>query len=410
MNDLLTPTRLIIKIALCFALLVVVMFVCSLAGTQKVSLSAVFAGPGDEPGQNIDYDIFVRVRVPRIILAALVGAALAASGVALQAILRNPLAEPYILGISSGAALGVIVAVLSGISSLLGLALRFWVPMRFYDVFFAIFVAGLFYCIARLGGLRVVTSLLLVGVFWVVWIVAGHFGLTLLFVFRALLAGSPVAIFAFLFALGTVWLVWLIGHLAGGSGTTSLLLAGVVVNAFFSAVMMLLTSLIDSQQLRSTIFWLMGNITEKDFPTLFLSAIFIIAGIAGLFAICQKLNVLTFGRQEAQSLGVNPRTITLVAFALASFITAVAVGLSGLVGFVGLVVPHSVRLVFGPDHRQLLPASALVGAAFVVVCDTIARTIIAPTQLPVGVITAIVGGPVFLVLLVGYSKKVGSLR
>ena len=343
MTDQLTPTRLIIKIALCFALLVVVMFVCSLVGTQKVSLAAVFAGPGNEPGQNIDYDIFVRVRVPRIILAALVGAALAASGVALQAILRNPLAEPYILGISSGAALGVITAVM------LGLSWRF-------------------------------------------------------------LGGSPLAIMAFVFALGTVWLVWLVGHLAGGSGITSLLLAGVVVNAFFSAVIMLLTSIVDSQQLRSTIFWLMGNITEKDFTTLFLSAIFIIAGIAGLFAICQKLNVLTFGRQEAQSLGVNPRAITLVAFAIASFITAVAVGLSGLVGFVGLVVPHSVRLVFGPDHRQLLPTSALVGAAFVVVCDTIARTILAPAQVPVGVITAIVGGPVFLFLLARYSKKVGSLR
>ncbi len=343
MNDLLTPARLIIKIALCLALLVVVMFACSLVGTQKVSLGAVFAGPGDRPGTNTDYDIFVRVRIPRIILAALVGAALAASGVVLQAILRNPLAEPYILGISSGAALGVITAVM------LGLSWRF-------------------------------------------------------------LGGSPLAIMAFVFALGTVWLVWLIGHLAGGSGVTSLLLAGVVVNAFFSAVIMLLTSIIDSQQLRSTIFWLMGNITEKDFHTLLLSAIFITAGIAGLFAICQKLNVLTFGRQEAQSLGVNPRAVTLAAFMLASFITAIAVGLSGLVGFVGLVVPHSVRLAFGPDHRQLLPTSALVGAAFVVVCDTVARTIIAPAQLPVGVITAIVGGPLFLVLLARYSKKVGTLR
>ena len=108
--------------------------------------------------------------------------------------------------------------------------------------------------------------------------------------------------------------------------------------------------------------------------------------------------------------GVNPRLVTLTAIALASFITAVAVGLSGLVGFVGLVVPHSVRLIFGPDHRQLLPASALLGAAFVVICDTIARTIISPAQLPVGVITAIVGGPVFLLLLARYSKKIGYLR
>ncbi|MBN2020525.1 MAG: iron ABC transporter permease [Sedimentisphaerales bacterium] len=350
MNDLLTPKRLIIRLLLCLALLFVVMFVCSLIGTQKVSLRAVLSGPGSEPGQNTDYDIFVRVRIPRIILAALVGAALAASGVALQAILRNPLAEPYILGISSGAALGVITCVMLG--------------------------AG-------------ITTSVKLGVFE---------------------ANVSVSVFAFLFALGTVWLVWLIGHLAGGSGITSLLLAGVVVNAFFSALIMLLTSLLDSEKLRSTIFWLMGNITEKDFSTLMVSAIFIVAGILGLFTISQKLNVLTFGVHEAQSLGVNPRAITFAAFVMASFITAVAVGLSGLVGFVGLIIPHCVRLVLGPDHRQLLPASAIVGAAFVVFCDTIARVIMAPEQFPVGVITAIIGGPVFLFLLARYSKKIGYQR
>ena len=232
MTELLTPRRLIIKIALCLAALAVVMFVCSLVGTQKISLSAVFAGPGDTPGQNTDYDIFVRVRIPRIILAALVGAALAASGVALQAILRNPLAEPYILGISSGAALGVMTAAIAGIS----------------------------------------------------W---------------SFLGGSPMAAMAFLFAIGTVWLVWFTGHLAGGSTVTSLLLAGVVINAFFSAVIMLMTSLIDSEQLHSTIMWLMGSIGEKDFSTLLASAIFIIAGIVGLFTISQKLNVLAFGAGEA---------------------------------------------------------------------------------------------------------------
>jgi iron complex transport system permease protein len=342
MIDPLTPKRLIIRLILCVVLLITVMFVCSLAGTQKVSFRAVLEGPGSQPGQNVDYDIFVRVRIPRVILAALVGAALAASGVALQAILRNPLAEPYILGISSGAALGVMTAELAGIS-------------------------------------------------WAIW------------------GGSPMAGMAFLFAIGTVWLVWLTGRLAGGYVVTSLLLAGVVINAFFSAVIMLMTSLINSEQLRSTIMWLMGSIGEKGFSTLLASAIFIIAGISGLFTVSQKLNVLTFGAREAQSLGVNPRAVTFTAFALASFITAVAVGLSGLVGFVGLVVPHSVRLIFGPDHRLTLPASALTGAGFVVICDTIARTLIAPTQLPVGIITAIAGGPVFLVLLAKYSKKTGEL-
>lgn len=350
MMEALTPTRLIIRLILCMSLLAAVMFVCSLIGTQKISLGSVLDGPGSVAGSNTDYDIYVRVRIPRIILAALVGAALAASGVVLQAILRNPLAEPYILGISSGAALGVITCVLTGASITAGIKL-------------------------------------------------GAFG-----------AGASVSVFAFLFAMATCWLVWLAGHLAGGSGITSLLLAGVIVNAFFSAVIMLLTSLIDSQQLRTIIFWLMGNIGEKDFSTLLASAIFIVSGIFGLFTICQKLNVLTFGTQEAQSLGVNTRAVTFAAFAMASFITAVAVGLSGLVGFVGLIVPHSVRLVLGPDHRQLLPASAFVGAAFVVICDTIARVIIAPAQFPVGVITAVIGGPVFLLLLARYSKKIGYQR
>lgn len=253
MINLLTPKQLIFKIALCFALLVIVMFACSLIGTQKISLPKVLHGPGE----NIDYDLYIGVRIPRIILAALIGAALAASGVALQAILKNPLAEPYILGISSGAAMGIIIAELAGMS----------------------------------------------GSFW--------------------LAGSPRIAMAFLCAIATVWLVWLIGHFAGGSTVTSLLLAGVVVNSFFTAVITLMTSLLKNEQLRSTIWWLMGTIGEKDFPTLLISAILIITGIILLFFFSHKLNILAFGSSEAHALGVNPKTITLIAFALTSFITAV---------------------------------------------------------------------------------------
>jgi len=339
MADMLTPKRLVIKIILCMAVLVVVMFVCSLIGTQKVSLKAVFAGPGSEPGQNIDYQILIRVRIPRVILAALVGAALACSGVVLQAILRNPLADPYILGISSGAGLGVITAVISGVT-------------------------------------------------WSFW------------------GGSPITVFAFVGATLTVWLVWGIGRLTGKSQVTTLLLAGVVVNAFFSAVIMFLTSIAKSEQIRWTVFWLMGNITEKDLPVLWVSGGCILTGIIGLFSICYRLNILTFGEEEAKALGVDTGKTRVVAFGFAAFITAIAVSLSGLIGFVGLIVPHGVRLVFGPDHRQLLPVSAIIGGAFLVVADTLARTIVAPAQLPVGVITAIAGGPFFLVLLAKYSRKV----
>jgi iron complex transport system permease protein len=327
---------------MCLLLVAVVMGVCAFVGSQEISVKRVLTGRGESPGDNVDYEIFM-YRLRRVILAGLVGAALAGCGVVLQAILRNPLADPYILGVSSGAGLGVVIAVLCGLS-------------------------------------------------WRLWF------------------GSPVAIFAFAGALSAVWLVWCIGHFAGKSQVTSLLLAGVVVNAFLSAVMMFLISVAKSDQLHSTIFWLMGNITEKDWPALLLAGGCIIAGLTGLFCLCHRLNVLTFGEQEARSLGISAVRTRLTALSLAAFVTAVAVSLSGLIGFAGLIIPHSVRLVFGPDHRQLLPLSAAAGAAFLIIADTIARVVVAPAQLPVGVITAIAGGPFFLVLLARYTRKVSWLK
>ncbi len=343
MAEFLTAKELAIKVSICLAVLVVVICLCTLIGTQNISMKRVFDGPGQKPGENIDYEILIGIRLPRVILAALVGAALACSGVVLQAILRNPLADPYILGISSGAGLGVIIAILSGIS-------------------------------------------------WSFW------------------GGSPIGLFAFAGALITVWLVWYIGHFTGKSQVTSLLLAGVVVNAFFSAIIMFLTSVAKSEQVYSTIFWLMGNITDKSLLVLWVSTGCILAGIIVLFALCHRLNVLALGQEEAKGLGVDVAKTRIFAFACAAFVTAIAVSLSGLIGFVGLIIPHGVRLSFGPDHRQLLPLSAIIGAAFLVISDTIARIIVAPAQLPVGVITAIAGGPFFLILLAKYSRKVSWLK
>jgi len=342
MKQLLTLKRLIVRIGLALVVLVAVMLVCSLIGTEEVSLKAVFAGPGTRATVNPDYDIFIRFRLPRIILAGLVGAALACAGVVFQVILRNPLADPYILGISSGAGLGVIIAVISGLN-------------------------------------------------WTLW------------------GRSPVAVFAFAGALGTVWLVWFIGRLTGKFHVTGLLLAGVVVNAFFSALMMFLTSVAKSDQVYSTIFWLMGNITEGDFLVLWIGAGCVVGGIVALFYLGPQLNALSFGAEDAGSMGVNVARTRIIAFGIAAGITAVAVSLSGLIGFVGLVVPHGVRLVLGPDHRQLLPLSGITGAIFLIIADSVARIIVAPAQLPVGVVTAIVGGPFFLILLVKYSKKVSWL-
>ena len=339
MHPTLSPRTLLTRTAVATVLLVLVMLLCSLIGPQAISLKAVVSGPTNPTAPNPDYEIFVRVRVPRIILAALVGAALASAGVIFQALLRNPLADPYILGISSGAGLGVILAVISGVG-------------------------------------------------WTLW------------------GRSPVAVFAFVGALGTVWLVWGIGRITGKYHVTGLLLAGVVVNAFLSAMIMFLTSIAKSQQLYATIFWLMGNMTEEDFLVLWVGGGCIVAGIVGLFFLSPQLNIISVGYHDAKSVGVPVERIEFAAFAISAFITAVAVSLSGLIGFVGLIIPHAVRLVFGPDHRQLLPLSGLAGAMFLVLADTVARTIVAPAQLPVGVITAILGGPFFLVLLVKYSRKV----
>lgn len=340
MNEILTAKKLIFRIVTSLFVLGLVMIACSLVGTESISLKKAFGAGVEEAAVNTDYIIFFHVRVPRIILAAIVGAALACSGVVLQALLRNPLADPYILGISSGAGLGAIIAVICGFSS-------------------------------------------------------------------TILGRSPIALFAFAGALITVWLVWLIGKLTGKTHVTGLLLAGVVVNAFFSAVIMFLTSITKSDQVYSTIFWLMGNMAEEDYLVLWLSGGCTIAGISALFYISPHLNVITFGRTAAKSMGINTETIQLIAFAIAALITAVAVSLSGLIGFVGLIVPHGVRLVFGPDHRQLLPLSAVIGSIFLIAADTLARIVVEPAQLPVGVVTAIIGGPFFLILLVRYTRKVG---
>ncbi len=343
MIEILTIKKLGGKIIICLAILVAVMLLCAAIGSQDISLSKVLAGPDKVTGQNIDYEIFVNVRLPRVLLAAMVGAALACAGTTFQAILRNPLADPYILGISSGAGLGAIIAILSGIS----------------------------------------------------W---------------TLLGGSPVAVCAFIGSITTIWVVWYIGHLTGKSQVTSLLLAGVVVNAFISAIIMLLISTAKSSQIQSTILWLMGNITEKS-PSLLLVSAFIMAlGIILLMSQSKNLNILTFGEEQARFAGVNTLLTKMLSFGSAALITSIAVSLSGLVGFVGLIVPHIVRLIFGPDHRVILPLSAITGAILLVISDTIARTVISPSELPVGVITAIMGGPFFLVLLARYTRKVSFLK
>lgn len=337
---MLTAGKLGARVGAAALVLAAVMGACLLIGSQDISLSKALQGAEVDGAPNSDYIILVNVRLPRVLLAAIVGAALACSGVVFQAILRNPLADPYILGVSSGAGLGSIVAVLAG---------------------------------------------------WT-WTFGGV---------------SALMVASFAGAMGTVWLVWSIGRVTGRVHVTGLLLAGVVVNALFSAIIMFLASLSTARKFQTTLLWLMGSFAELDrMGPLLAAGVVVLLGIVCILFLSNSLNILSFGRQDARSLGVPIERTCFLAFGCAALITSVAVAFSGLIGFVGLIVPHAVRLVAGPDHRQLVPLSALVGAAFLVVADAAARVVVAPAMLPVGVVTAMVGGPFFLFLLVRYTRSI----
>jgi iron complex transport system permease protein len=275
--------------------------------------------------------IVQRLRLPRAVLAAMVGGSLAASGATFQALLRNPLAEPYILGISGGAAVGAVFAI-------------------------------------ALGG------------------VAASAGI----VSAAALAGALLA----------VVLVFRIAAVAGRAlDTRILLLAGVVTGAFFNACILLALTFADADAFRSAVFWMMGSFSSASWRSIGMLALALVPGLAILAALARPLNLLAVGEETAAYLGTRVERTKLLAYGTASLLTAGAVAVSGVIGFVGLVVPHVVRMIWGPDHRFLLPASVLLGASFTILADTLARTVVAPTELPVGVVTAFVGVPFFIYLL-----------
>jgi iron complex transport system permease protein len=273
--------------------------------------------------------IMVDIRLPRIVLAVLVGASLSVAGAGFQALLRNPLADPYVLGVSSGAALGVIVALL---------------------------VAPAVALVTPLG--------------------------------------------AFLGAGATIAAVYFMGQREGHLDSGTLLLAGVISASFLSAIIMFLMTTVASRDSRGIGFWLMGDLSTALPTTLLWTLLvgFLVAGGA-IFTTASDLNLLLAGEREAMHLGVEVTRIKLVVYISASVLTALAVSVSGAIGYVGLLVPHVMRFLFGSDYRLLIPTSAIGGAIVVVLADTLARTIIAPTELPVGAMTALVGAPVFIYLL-----------
>jgi iron complex transport system permease protein len=250
----------------------------------------------------------------------------------LQALLRNPLADPFVLGISSGAAVGAVLAILVGVgSTFLG---NYAVPG------------------AAFGG-----------------------------------------------ALLTLLLVYFIARIGGRVPTQTLLLSGVIVSSFFSAIIMFLISATSNEKIYNVNFWLMGSLEYLASQSLGVMFLYLLVGGGVLFALARDLNLLALGEETASELGVEVERAKRIAFVFDSLITGAVVSVSGLIGFVGLVVPHLVRMIWGPDHRFLLPASALMGGILLVIADTVARTIVAPSEIPVGVVTAMGGAPFFVYLL-----------
>ncbi len=282
--------------------------------------------------------ILVHVRLARICLALVVGSALALAGAVYQGVLLNPLADPFTLGVSTGAAFGASLAILMGLSG-----------VHFLNV----------------GGL-------------------------------------PLA--AFGGALLALYLVYLLGRVDGRIHTTTLILAGIIVSTFLSAWISLLKSL-NEDSISTIVFWIMGSLSGKSWMHVLLVIPYMLAGGSVILMFARELDILTLGDVQAQQLGVNVPKVRFWLLLAASLVTASAVAVSGVIGFVGLVVPHLVRLVLGPGHRRLLPATILSGALLVLVADTLARTILpGGEELPVGVVTAILGGPFFCFLLLHRKK------
>lgn len=277
------------------------------------------------------------IRAPRTMLGLLAGAALAASGAALQGLFRNPLADPTLIGVSSGAALGAVAAIVFG---------------------------------------GAVAAML-----------------------PPILAPALLPIAAFLGGLVAIVLVYLIAQQDSNTDIATLLLAGAAITAIAGAGIGLFIFLSDDQQIRDINFWLLGSLTGAHWTAIAPAALLIAIGVTGILRFGRALNALSLGEDEAHHLGFAPERIKRGLICCCALATGAAVALTGVIGFIGLMTPHIVRLLIGPDHRALLPVSVLVGGALMLVADMIARTVAAPAELPIGIVTAAIGGPFFLWLL-----------
>ncbi len=318
---------LVVSLLLLLALLAAVYLGLAAGSTGAGALDVLRSLKGGEDFRLL-HDIVWRLRLPRVLLAALLGATLSLGGMVFQALLRNPLAEPYILGVSGGSAIGAIIGILLGLA-------------RFPGVWFTAFIGSL----ATLGVL-------------------------------------------FLMAAGRSF-----------SRSNTLLLSGVMVNAFCAAVIMFLVSMAQDSRLHNIIFWLMGDLAAATGDKVAALAATVLPCFALIFFRSHTLNLMALGSDMAHAMGVQVQRTTALLLVVTSLMVSATVSYCGLVGFVGLVMPHMLRLALGPDHRVLAPACILGGAAFMVVCDVLARTLPSQGEMPVGVISALVGAPLFVYLL-----------
>jgi len=293
----------------------------------RIVFPGIFGGAGSLPASFTT--IIMKIRLPRVILAVITGMGLAVSGTVFQGIFRNPMANPYVLGISSGAAFAV------SLSLILGMQLTF-------------------------------------------------IGMT------------AVSVSAFAGGIGTAFIVYFLS--GNGRSTFSLLLSGIAMNFFLSALTSLVMYL-NRDQIENIVYWTMGSFNAASWEKIMISGPVVIAGSLILILFAKDLNIMTMGDDTAKSLGVNVRSRRLLFLIISTVITAGAVSVSGVIGFVGLIIPHIMRILTGPDHKTLLPVSMAAGGIFLLISDTLARTVLSPTEIPVGIITSLFGAPFFIFLL-----------
>ncbi len=320
-----------IYLILTFVFLLLVTGFTPFIGSQSLDYRQVLAY--FHGAQNPDTIIFFHIRFPRILIAILTGASLSLAGVVFQALLRNPLATPYTLGVSSGGALGAVLMIKLGL-----------------DI--------------------------------------------------SLLGFSSIQIAAFAGSLLTILLVYILARRSGRISIYTMILAGVTISYFFGALILMLHFLADFTETRQMVRWMMGGLDVVNSAVLFRSVPVLLAAYLLIFFHSRMLNIISTSEETALSKGVSVDRVQKMTFVGASLITGLVVAISGPIGFVGLIVPHFLRMLVGVDHRYLIPASLFFGGAFLALCDTIARTMLAPIDIPVGIITAILGGPFFLWLLV----------